>query len=131
MDERRNTARLLCADLVHVRWKDEVGKPHRGVANLEDISVNGACLQMDTNVPKETIIRITHQKGELIGKVRYCEYREFGYFLGLEFEEGARWSMQEFRPQHLLDPRRLVERKTEEPPKNQSLSVLPVTRFAI
>jgi hypothetical protein len=129
MDDRRNNPRLLCADLVQVRWKDESGKSRKDVANLEDISVSGACLQMETNVAKETVIRITHQNGELVGKVKYCEYREFGYFLGLEFE-GGNWSMHEFRPQHLLDPRRLVERKTVDKPKNERINALPVTRFA-
>ena len=31
-------------------------------------------------------MRISYPKGELLGKVRYCVYREFGYFLGIEFE---------------------------------------------
>jgi hypothetical protein len=128
MHDRRNNPRLLCADLVPVRWKDASGKPRKSVANLEDISVNGACLQMDIDVPAETVMRIAHQKGELIGTVKYCEFREFGYFLGLQFNEGTQWSMEEFRPQHLLDPRRLVERKAEEPPKNESFGVLPSTR---
>jgi hypothetical protein len=42
--------------------------------------------------------------------VRYCVYRDIGYFLGVEFEPGFRWSVRMFRPQHLLDPRRLVSR---------------------
>jgi hypothetical protein len=37
-------------------------------------------------------------------------YREIGYFLGIEFEPGSRWSEQQFKPQHMLDPRRLVLR---------------------
>ena len=44
------------------------------------------------------------------GKVKYCVFREIGYFLGIEFEAGSRWSRNDFRPQHLLDPRRLVNR---------------------
>jgi hypothetical protein len=37
-------------------------------------------------------------------------YREIGYFLGIEFEPGCKWSARHFKPQHLLDPRRLVTR---------------------
>jgi hypothetical protein len=48
-----------------------------------------------------------------MGKVRYCVFREIGYFLGVEFEPGHRWSQKQFRPQHLLDPRRLVHRAAE------------------
>jgi hypothetical protein len=47
-----------------------------------------------------------------MGIVKYCVFREIGYFLGVEFEAGTRWSQRHFRPQHLLDPRRLVTRAT-------------------
>jgi hypothetical protein len=49
----------------------------------------------------------------LVGKVKYCVFREIGYFLGIEFEAGSRWSRNDFRPQHLLDPRHLINRATE------------------
>jgi hypothetical protein len=54
---------------------------------------------------------------ELLGKVRYCVYREFGYFLGIEFEPGSKWSAHHFRPQHMLDPRRLVIRSVNRASK--------------
>jgi hypothetical protein len=46
----------------------------------------------------------------MVGIIRYCVLREGGYFLGVQFEEGCRWSTQHFRPQHLLDPRQLIDR---------------------
>jgi hypothetical protein len=112
---------MLCADLVDVQWKDQTGRTRRGVANLEDISLSGACLQVDRPVPLNTPFRISYPNGELSGRVKYCVFREIGYFLGIEFEPGSRWSQRNFRPQHLLDPRRLVTRvtnriKTENPP---------------
>jgi hypothetical protein len=99
---------MLCADLVDVHWKDQSGKSKRLVANLEDISLSGACLQVEKSIPLKTSIRITLPKGELKGIVRYCVYREIGYFLGIEFEGGSQWSLQDFKPQHMLDPRRLM-----------------------
>lgn len=101
---------MLCADLVDVQWKDKTGRVRRAVANLEDISVSGACIQVDSPVPLETRLRINFSRGEFQGRVCYCVYREIGYFLGIEFEPGYRWSIRQFRPQHLLDPRRLVNR---------------------
>jgi len=101
---------MLCADLVDVRWKDKTGKIRRTVANLEDISLSGACVQVDNPIPLQTTLQISYPKGELQGRVCYCIYREIGYFLGIEFEPGFRWSQRAFRPQHLLDPRRLVSR---------------------
>jgi len=113
MFDRRIEPRMLCADLVDVQWKDQSGRTRRGVANLEDISLSGACLQVDRPVPLDTPFRISYPNGELMGTVKYCVFREIGYFLGIEFEAGSRWSQRHFRPQHLLDPRRLVGRVTK------------------
>jgi hypothetical protein len=113
MMDRRIEPRLLCADLVDVQWKDQTGRVRRSVANLEDISLSGACLQVDRPVPLGTPYRITYPKGVLVGKVKYCVFREIGYFLGIEFEAGSRWSRNDFRPQHLLDPRHLINRTTD------------------
>ncbi len=104
---------MLCADLVDVEWRDKNGRTKRTVANLEDISLSGACLQMDVAIPMHTHIRINYPKGELAGRVRYCVYREIGYFLGVEFEPGSRWSQRNFRPLHLLDPRHLSPDRTD------------------
>jgi hypothetical protein len=41
-------------------------------------------------------------------------FREIGYFLGIEFDSGVRWSQRDFKPQHLLDPRKLVSKKKAE-----------------
>lgn len=98
---------MLCADLVQVRWRGEDGRERREVANLEDISFSGACLQMDEAVPLHAPMVLSHSQGELHGRVRYCVYREIGYFIGLQFSPGQRWNERQFRPQHLLDTRRL------------------------
>lgn len=101
---------MLCADLVDVRWKDQSGRRRRAVANLEDISASGACLQLDTRVPVGASVRIAHERGEFVGVVRYCMFRDIGYFIGVQFEPGCKWDEREFRPMHLLDPRVLLQR---------------------
>jgi len=108
MDERRTDPRLLCAELVEVAWTDKTGRQRRRVANLEDISLSGICLQIENLVPEGTLLSMHYGDGELVGTVRYCAFRDNAYFLGIRFEEGCRWSTQHFRPQHLLDPRELV-----------------------
>ena len=123
MDNRRIETRMLCSDLIDVTWKDKSGKSRHSVANLEDISLSGACVQVDRPFPLNTAVRINHQKGELTGIVRYCVYREIGYFLGVEFEAGSRWSLRDFRPQHLLDPRQLVMRTISRNRQNEQPSV--------
>ena len=103
----------MCADLVEVRWKDPGGKARRAVANLEDISFSGVCLQLDDPVHLDTVIRICHPKGEFRGRVRYCLYREIGYFLGVEFLPGYEWSPEAYQPEYLLDLRKLVQQSAK------------------
>jgi hypothetical protein len=105
---------MLCADLVHLEWRDTCGSTQRTVANLEDISLTGACLQVDDPIPLQTTVTINHPKGDLTGLIRYCVYRDIGYFLGVEFEPDSRWSREDFSPQHLFDPRRLAVQSAVE-----------------
>ena len=108
MVERRLEPRLLCADLIDVHWKDKNGRLRKTTANLEDISLSGMCLQLDTPVPRETLLQIAHSKSRFQARVRYCVFRDTGYFVGVQFEPGSRWSVRRFRPKHLLDPRDLL-----------------------
>jgi hypothetical protein len=110
IEDRRTDPRLLCADLVEVVWTDTSGRQRRRVANLEDISLTGICLQMESLLPEGTLLSMHYGDGQLVGTVRYCAYRDSAYFLGIRLEEGCRWSTRHFRPQHLLDPRALVQR---------------------
>jgi hypothetical protein len=120
MQDRRSEPRLLCADLVEIHWRDKSGRKRRTVANLEDISASGACLQLDTAIPLHTPVVIVCPSGDLAGRIRYCVYREIGYFLGVRFDEGVKWTQRQFKPQHLFDPRRLSStregRTAKEPP---------------
>lgn len=104
---------MLCADLVEVQWQDRAGLQHRAVANLEDISLSGACLQLEEEVPLQALVRIQHEKASYEGRVRYCIFKDIGYFLGVEFEAGQHWNAREFKPLHLLDPRRLTGLRDE------------------
>lgn len=109
MQEKRADTRLLCAELVELVWQPESGPQRRTVGNLEDISLCGACVQVEKEIRPGTLIAINYGDGELMGTVRYCVYRDIGYFLGIELSESSRWSSQHYKPQHLLDPRELVE----------------------
>ena len=99
---------MLCADMVDVFWKDHGGRKRRAVGLLEDISPSGACIQMETPLPLGAEIRWQSPKREYAGRVQYCVYREIGYFVGVEFTFGSRWSKKEYKPQHLLDLQQLM-----------------------
>ena len=108
MDERRSEVRMMCADMVEVRWKDHSGGERGTTAILEDICSSGACLQMEEPIPLGVRIRWDEPKQAFQGYVRYCVYREIGYFVGVEFDASFKWSKKAFKPQHLLDLHALV-----------------------
>lgn len=101
---------MLCADLIEVCWKDEAGKSQKTQAVLEDISASGACLQVEIPVPLGVDLRWRSPKKEFTGTVRYCDYREIGYFVGVQFDASSKWSRKAYRPEHFLDPQRLLPR---------------------
>ncbi|MDP9054803.1 MAG: PilZ domain-containing protein [Acidobacteriota bacterium] len=107
MNERRFESRFLCADLVRVEWSSEEGgvKTLRTVeAVLEDISSQGACVQVDERLPPGVAVSISagdEQVARLFGHVSYCVFRDYGYFVGVRFSDETRWSSGFFEPRHL------------------------------
>ena len=101
---------MLCADLIDVWWMEASGRQVKALANLEDISSSGACLQMDMPVPVEVEVHICHPQVEITGQARYCVFRDTGYFVGVQFTHGFEWDARLFLPKHLLDPRKLLDR---------------------
>ena len=114
MKERRNNHRLLCAELVELIYRDEGGRYRRRVVNLDDISRAGACVQLDVRIPDGTRVNLRYPGGQLSGEVRHCGFREASYFLGIAFDPECDWSGS-YVPQHLLDPRELVEKAMSRP----------------
>jgi hypothetical protein len=109
--ERRRETRLLCADLVVVRWTDADGRPREETANLEDISEHGLCLQLETGIAPGSTVEIAAGRAVLRGGVRYCRHDELGELVGVEFAEGDTWPKRSYKPKHLLDPRILLADK--------------------
>ncbi len=120
MEERRAEARMMCADVVQVSWTGEGGRPGRATALLEDISRYGTCIQLERELPLGTELTIHHPKTTMKGTVRYCVYREIGYFVGIELAPESHWSRSKFTPRHLLDLERLVLRSAKKATKRRS-----------
>jgi len=96
----------MCADMIEVHWEDK--EAQKALALLEDISPSGACLQFERPVPLGAQVHWESPKQGFAGTVRYCIYREIGYFVGVEFRGACRWSKKAFQPRHLFDPERMV-----------------------
>lgn len=103
MNERRLDHRLLCADMVEVEWTDSKGKLRITTALLEDISPLGFCLQLESKLPIGSAVLVNFNGVQTRAMVRYCCWREIGYFAGLTFAPGSRWSPERFTPKHLTN----------------------------
>jgi len=108
MQDRRSEARLLCADMLEVRWRAPAGRVRSEIGLLEDISRSGACLQLERAVTVGSEVRWESQGRQFQGVARYCEFREIGYFVGVEFAPGCEWSESSYHPAHLLDVEKLM-----------------------
>jgi hypothetical protein len=101
-NERRTEPRYLCAELVRVQVKSEPWSPTE-VANLEDISPSGACLQFERAVEMGADVEIRCKKCRLRGKVRHCRFAGIGWDVGVQFDRKGAWTRERFEPEHLLD----------------------------
>jgi hypothetical protein len=93
----------MCAQMVTVVFQGDDGQKRRMTAILEDISPGGACIQLEQPIALDTAISILYPHGRYYGTVRHCESGQTGYFAGVQFSPGYRWSRQRFTPEHLLE----------------------------
>jgi hypothetical protein len=42
--------------------------------------------------------------------VKYCLQNDIGYFVGIQFAAGQKWSREIYTPKHLLDPAQVLAR---------------------
>lgn len=98
----------MCAEMVGIQWKDGAGLEQKCTGLLEDISVCGACLQLDDPIELGTPVEISYRNGHLTGSVTYCFFREIGYWVGVRFASTAKWSLRDYRPKHLLDLKKML-----------------------
>ena len=96
--------------MIEVSWKEHTGKKRQAMGLLEDISLSGACLQMESPIPVVVETSWKHPSQQFSGVVRYCTYQEIGYFVGVKFSPGIRWSEDVFQPGHLLNLESLMDK---------------------
>ena len=101
MIERRAERRLLCSDLIRVRL--EGNRRVELTANLEDISPSGACVQVEEPLAVASGICLICPGCRYRGTVKYCIHNQIGYFAGICFDSGQKWSREDYEPAHLLD----------------------------
>ena len=97
MNDRRFDLRVPVVDTVMLSWTDQTGQKHDGPADLADISALGSFGTVAASLEVGAAVSLVYQDQEFIGRVRNCELGASGYVLGIEFEDGYRWSPRKRR----------------------------------
>ena len=110
MADQRAEPRYLCSDLATLYWQENAQGEHKEAVVLENISASGACVQAESSVPESATVRLVCDNAEFHGCVRFCYWRDDGYFIGIAFDADSKWSKAKFEPEHLLDPSEVKSR---------------------
>ena len=113
MMRKKQEERELCADLVKIQWKNDSGSVQSEWAILGDISPSGACLEVEIPIEPETVVGLQFASEQCQARTKYCKFDKVNYLLGVEFENGYRWSRRRFKPEHLTQFR-LRQVKTDD-----------------
>jgi PilZ domain len=92
INDRRYDLRAPVADAVNLSWTDPTGEKQQGPADLANISRSGASVRSLLPMRVGTVISLDYQNQQFSGRVTYCKTETPGYVLGIEFEDGYRWS---------------------------------------
>jgi len=120
--DNQSKEHYLCSELVKLRWNSEFGVEREVDANLEEIRASGATLQCDFPVRAKTRLRIQTSGMALSGTVTSSSADFIGHFVEVRFDEGCRWSREEYEPAHLLDPNSLLPANRLKQKNNQLLA---------
>jgi len=100
--EKRAAHRLLCSDLVSVKWGLK-----QSVAVLEDISTWGAGFQLPDPIAAGTPVEMIATTSRWCGIVRHCSFHYDAYCVGVQFDPATPWLPSQYQPAHELDTRLL------------------------
>jgi hypothetical protein len=121
MPEKRSEPRYMCSELVDIRIRHEDRTVQEAIANLEDISPSGACVQLDEAVRLGADIEIVCCTCRFKGKVRNCRFVGSLYDVGVAFDDPGAWDASRYEPAHLLlveTGLAYVELQADEPEEN-------------
>jgi hypothetical protein len=93
----------MCSELVNILIHHEDQTVQAAIANLEDISPSGACVQLEKAIRLGADIEIVCSTCRFKGKVRNCRYAGGTYYdVGMAFDQPQAWDASRYEPEHLL-----------------------------
>ena len=106
--------RFLCSQLIALSDHSAETAGER-IVNLEEIWASGAILEAEAAVTRGALVELRCGPAVLKGRIVEVEPHEFGWRFEVEFSPKTPWRLEEFRPDHLLDPSGVRKKSGEEP----------------
>jgi PilZ domain len=103
MNERRSQPRLEDSELVTLEWEQD-GMRSQQLGNVEDVSLDGMGIVLDSPLPVGTCVTVSYGQGELSAIVRHCSRLIDGVYVGIEFTGDSKGSTLHFDPKLLIWP---------------------------
>lgn len=107
--EARREKRLLCSDLLQLRWTEPAGGRREEIAVVEEVSPSGTTLFLGVPVPAGSDVMLCTGAESRPGVVRHSSPRPNGHTLGVQLH--GHWRLHRegsgFAAEHLLDVARL------------------------
>jgi|SRR6185312_1640913 len=98
-----SSPRYLCSHLVRLVVS---GQPEQWVT-LEEIWDGGAVLECETEVEPGAPAMILADEISFAGRIADVKKHEFGVQAEMTFSPATRWTIEQWRPKHALDPKTL------------------------
>ena len=99
---RRRSPRQMCSDFVKVSFADQNGRTVSDTGLLEDVSRRGLNISLNIPLPEGQDIQLQIDGFSGKARVRYCDIGDYGYLIGLEFDDRYEWDPKKWAPRHLL-----------------------------
>jgi len=106
-------ARYLCSELIKVEWQNQAGAFHTA-GILEEIWVEGACVQTLEPMQPGTRVRIVARRAMFLATLTNCEFVRDGYFSQVTFDAESLWSPRSYKPEHMVNTRTVLVRWLRE-----------------
>jgi hypothetical protein len=90
--------RYLCSELVTLRENSR-----DSVVNLEEIWETGATIESEDAVEEGAAVEIRCDAALFTGRTTRIDRHAHGWTVEIEFSPETPWSLEKFRPRHLLD----------------------------
>jgi hypothetical protein len=98
-----HSCQYLCSELTTVTYEDQPGEIFQTMANLEEISADGAVVLLEQQPSIGSSISLSIQGRDLFGVVKGTLHdTDLGWYVTVAFDAASLWNPRWLKPKHLV-----------------------------